>query len=213
LKKYPFTRRQTLAFAGLFFLLSLIILALFSSWIRTLLLQPILYFSWLAALLLNSIDQGVLWFAIPLLAVLILGLHLLGMRYVAPEPEEDGRILRSQGRLGHWLAYINLTRRGIYSQQFFNEEIRRLILHILSDRERSNTREIEARISSGEIELPQAVREIITRPRGYSTTPAKAFKTRVLNWIAGRPLDPHPQETQFDLEAIISYLEELTEAA
>jgi hypothetical protein len=210
-RKSAVSRPMIVALAALFLALAMVFLFFFGDWVRNAVVVPVLYFFWLVSKILNSVDQQILWSILFLLSLAALAQGLFSRSRTATIPLEEEGPLRSQGRVMYWLIYVNLILKGVYNRSYFSEELKRLILSVIALRERQLPIDVEKRILSGDIPVPDQVLRIFKYPpRSRAVTSSE----KIIGAIKAR-VDPNSAENRpeklDDLHAVITFLEEQME--
>jgi hypothetical protein len=165
-KNSPFSTSDRCDSAAVFLALAVLFIFIFGDWVRSAVVVPVMYFLWLISNILNSVDQQILWSILLLLALAVLAQGLFSRSRTATSPLEEEGPLRSQGRVMYWLIYVNLILKGVYNRSYFSEELKRLILSVIALRERQLPIDVEKRILSGDMPVPEQVLLIFKNPRG-----------------------------------------------
>jgi hypothetical protein len=205
------SRTLVLILAATFLGLAVLLIFGLWDWLREAVVIPVMYFLWLMSRIANSIDQQVLWIGLFVLALFgIAQVYFFRPRRAAEEPVEESAA-PSQGRVKYWLVYVNLMLVGVYNRSFFSEELKRLILSILAERERQLPVEVEKRIRSGDLTVPPQVLTFFTSPRirPAATLTEKARRT-VEALINPAARENRPEKLE-DLQSVIAFLEEQME--
>jgi hypothetical protein len=193
-------------FLGLVFLLVFI----FWDWLRGSIVLPVMYMYWLMSRIANSIDQQILWGGLIILAIYLMAQIFFLRTRIKIHPEED-QSTPSQGRVKYWLVYTNLMMSGVYNRSYFSEELKRLILAVLSERERLLPQEVEKKILQGDIAVPPQVLSIFAQRRTYppASLPQKAYRT--IEALIKPELRPNRPEKLENIRIVIAFLEEQVE--
>jgi hypothetical protein len=191
----------------------LVFLLVFMSWdwLREEIVLPVTYIFWLMARIANSIDQQILWVLLIILAMFLMAqvFFLKSLRKTSPSDEDQAS--PTQGRVKYWLVYTNLMLSGVYNRSYFSEELRRLILAVLSERERLLPQEVEKRILEGDLVVPPQILTIFAPRRAYPAVsfPARAYRS--IEALIKPDLRPNRPEKLDDIRIIIAHLEEQME--
>jgi hypothetical protein len=209
LKKAPRTIQAALAV--IFLGIAALFVFIFGDWIRSAIVIPVLYFFWLISKVAKSIDQQILWAGLFLLSVFgLFQVYLSSSRrtssaFAAEKP------LPNQGRVRYWLVYMNLMLVGVYHRSYFSEELKRLILSVLSLRERQLPQEVEKRIINGDLDVPPQIKTLFTAPRIRTASSFSEKAIRTMNALIHPETRENRPEKLEDLQTVIAFLEEQVE--
>jgi hypothetical protein len=211
LRKTPLSRPLIVATAAVFLALAVLFIFIFGDWVRSAVVVPVMYFLWLISNILNSVDQQILWSILLLLALAVLAQGLFSRSRTATSPLEEEGPLRSQGRVMYWLIYVNLILKGVYNRSYFSEELKRLILSVIALRERQLPIDVEKRILSGDMPVPEQVLLIFKNPRrNMAGTPSEKIIQAIKVRVKPNSAENRPGKLD-DLQAVITFLEEQME--
>ncbi len=207
------TRKRLLALLFIFLALAAL-LFVFQDAVRQLVIVPIQYFAWFAALIYHSVDQQVVWSLLFLLALFI-GLQLLyeSFRPAGSRPLPLDSISLGQARVGAWLMPVRFMLRGGTGQDYFAAEVRRLMLAILAYRENLTPKEVEQRIAGGSIVIPEqllfAFQSRTYRPPNFWARVRRDIQSVFAS--IRRNNKEQDEERKLILQAIVQFLEEQME--
>lgn len=119
------------------------------NFLREVIIQPLLYVSWIGVLILGSLHQSVFWGAL-LFAAFILILRSLGGRPRLPTTIPEKRYL-SQGPVRRWIGLIERARGQRFARWNLAQSMRKLAQELLLPAERLRR---ERRNVSFEAQLP-----------------------------------------------------------
>jgi len=192
----------------------------FRDTLRSALIVPLLYISWLSKLVYASIDQAILWIFTLLIIILILGLsgrrpHRLRTQEVT---SEGTRIAAS--RLRHWMVLTRYAFGDRFFRDRFSIELRKIILGVLAERAHITPEQVETRLELGEIQIPLDVKHHLSIDRLPTIYQQPTFRDRMRNFIKSfykitaldrRTTTRHQMENDRQMEVILTYIEEQLE--
>ncbi len=201
--------RIALAF-GLVFLAFGVLTLLFWSTVRDTIIVPIYYFVWVSGLMINSLSQEV--FILILLVILFLialntlaSVHLRSTGRSRQQPKTP-----ADTRYQHWQRLCVNVYASRFSRNLFFSESRRLILNILAYERAIKPFEVEALIKSGELRLPDGIRELFRQremPDDQDAVPSRAqsmlLSMRRLIGQANSERDPQVERLVYDVIAFV----------
>jgi hypothetical protein len=197
------------------FLIVLGLAYLYRQQIIAIVLVPILYVLWVVNLALRIFGQQCIW-TLALIIALILSV-IYSRRNEKPIKSLDRTVYGrgpAVGRIRFWRRRVRVNSNAIYAVSYRRPAMRHLIIQALAYRGNSNHQEIEKKLRSGEMSVPEDVSNILgldDRPveARNSINPGEFIKLR-LDWLLGRFITPkYTPDPQ--IEKIAEYLEELTE--
>lgn len=159
-------------------------------------LTPLLYFYWLARLLLAAISQKIIWGIFLGVALVITGRTLWRWRSRSRQVQRGAK--PQPGRIEAWLKLIRQADQEVYYKWQLAQQLRRLTLGAIAREQRLSRREIRQRLRDNTLDLPptlQAYFEASTKSLGHLPPSGPT-------WLRSRstptPLDIDPEQiTQF----------------
>ncbi|HVU14573.1 MAG TPA: hypothetical protein VHD90_25020 [Phototrophicaceae bacterium] len=208
--------RIVLAFVLVFVIFAALTL-LFWNTVRDTIIVPIYYFVWVCGLMINSLSQQV-FIAILLVILFVIALNTLSSVHLrstgggrqAPKTSADTRYQ-------HWQRLCVNVYASRFSRNLFISESRRLILNILAYERAIKPFEVEALIKSGELRLPDGIRDLFRQresPDYQEAVPNRGqtalFSLRRLIGQADQPSDPQVERLVNEVIAFVeSHLESI----
>lgn len=160
---------------------------------------PLLYFFWVAVLVLQSIPQEFIWGLFLLVAVIITWRSLFRRRIrlkpplPAPPPEPE--------RIEGWLKLLRQADRETYYKWQLAQRLRKLTIDVLAHEARLTPRQIRRRLTGNQLDLPPDILAYLQASRTsfghFSTAKRRFFR----HSASATPLDLAP-------ERIAQFLEE-----
>lgn len=186
--------------AALILLAALLFAPLCRTFVREVIVIPLLYLLWLGRFLLQFVPQASLWPVFVLLLFLIVAAAFVSRsRYRRPPrrpaPAEPGRV-------GSWAYYLAQARQESYYQWRLGQQMQKLALEAIAQHKGQSLKETRQQLRNRQLNLPpelQAYFEASLRPLGY----LPAFR-RLAFW---RHRSPSPLE--LEPERVLIYLENL----
>lgn len=167
--------------------------------LREVIIQPLLYVSWIGVLILGSLHQSVFW-GVLLVAALVLILRSLGGGPRLPTTVPEKRY-QAQGAVRRWIGLIERSRRQRFARWNLAQSMRKLAQELLVPAERLRR---ERRNVSFEGRLPPEIDAYFNA----KLPPAEA----VPFWqrVQAKPAQPaHPLD--LDPAVVVTFLEQETE--
>jgi hypothetical protein len=180
--------------------------------VREAVVMPLAYAAWFADLLLKSVPQALL-----LAVLLILGIYIALRGFAQriessalPPPGPTKSAPRS--RLSFWIRQLGNLESSALAREKTADEIRGLILNILTYEEGADEEEIVQRVRDGALVVPPEVKSLLLNgQRWMNPEPRRSFPRVWRRWLdlrrpAGRTAT---QLSRMDgkLEAVIDFLE------
>lgn len=214
----------------LIFIFALLLLnAVFFFWMRDLIrevfVMPLSYLFYLGGIFVDSTSQFFFWAGIVVISILIAS-RSLNQKQKRMELSHLGRQLNDRfseanGRVSYWLTKLNILGRyqGSYFMGGFHPSLSRLLVELLAHRNHLTTSQVEDRIRSGSLDLPEDVQgyllSSLNRPE-VTLGNLERFWQRILTilrrWLP-RPLERvndnvHADHTLQRIEFVIQFMEE-----
>jgi hypothetical protein len=188
--------------AGGISLLTILLFIIFRDAIREIVVEPLWNIAVIVRLLLSYLPQGVLW-GLFLLAALYLAAKSLSGRVRLPRARPTEKQI--PGQVSAWARRIHLVTRGDYSRWYFLQNLARLIVGVLADREQLESREIRRRLKTGELDVPPEVQACIQAEMASGVS--RRFSDVILGLWQRVTRRPRRASFDSDLERIIQFLE------
>lgn len=174
--------------------------------------NPLLYFGWYGGLLFNSLDQGCIWVAAVVIA-LILGL-VWSQRPRVPRERAHALAARPvvDGRIRHWLVRVRAKHDSVFAREAQQAELRALVTEVWAHHQHVSDEQARKMLRTGAIPLPDDVR--VTLGLAGSPRPeAPGLLARAGAWMA-QWLPRRQQDTNrpnLEIEPVLKFLEGLLE--
>lgn len=173
-------------------LLALFLFLLVKDFIRTVILEPLLYVIWFIGLILESIPQGVIWVVFILVMLII---ALVGFKKGEPKKSQSDQLLYSKsGRVEKLARILNRAQSDQFTKWRLANELKRLTRKLLTTPD-----EQKKSINYQALELP---REITAFFEVQQPT-----KSSIREWFGNREYDETETALDLDPEIVIQYLE------
>jgi hypothetical protein len=200
--------RRRLLLLGLILLLAAPLVLVLRDFAREAIVVPFLYVLWLGRLLFRSIPQPLLW-SLFLALALSVAARSLGRRERPARGTREAEA-ESPGRVRVWARRIQLAARGDYSRWRLAHYLRKLILDVLTHRERLTPEQLRRRLGTGEVVVPPAVQAylragLMPMPSGPMGLLSR-LRQRLRSRARTSPLDA-------DLESAVQFLENQLEVS
>ncbi len=174
--------------------------------------NPLLYVGWYGGLLFNSLDQGCIWVAAVVVA-LILGL-VWSQRPRVPRERAHAPATRLvvDGRIRHWLVRVQAKHDSVFAREAQQAELRTLVTEVWAHYQHVSEEQARKMLRSGAIPLPEDVRVTLGLAAGPRPE-APGLLARAGAWVA-QWLPHRAQDTNrpnLEIEPVLKYLEGLLE--
>jgi len=175
---------------------------LLSDIVRSVILPPIFYLSWIARIIYETLPQ-LFWWSLFLLIFFIISVRSvirIGWRRSSSAKSEKLKY----SRLEMWTKWVEQTNRGQYFKWNLANEISKLFIKLLASEERLSENEIMYRIEENQISIPQEIQTYLMT----GLNPQQSLQVRrsiFFPFIKTRtkPLD-------LDIEQLLEFLEKRT---
>ncbi len=172
------------------FLLALFLFLLVKDFIRTVILEPLLYVFWFIGVILESIPQGVIWVGFILVMLII---TLASFKKGEPQKSQSDQLFYSKsGRVEKLARILNRAQSDRFTKWRLANELKRLTRKLLTPPD-----EQKKSINYQALELPREITAFFEAQQPK--------KLSIWEWFGNREYD----ETALDLdpEIVIQYLE------
>lgn len=183
-------------------LLTILLVIVFQDVVREVVVEPLWDIIVIGKALLGYIPQGVFWTLFLLTALYLAAKSLAGRRW---PPRSRPTEAQHPGQVSVWGRRIHLVTRGDYSRWYFLQNLGKLIVGVLADRERLEAREIRRRLKAGELDVPPEVQACVQAE--LTADVSRRFSDIVLRLWQRVKLRPRKVSFDSDLERIIQFLE------
>lgn len=139
-------------------LLTILLVIVFRDAVREIVVEPLWDIILIGRLFLGYIPQGLFWGLFLLVALYLAVRSLAGRGRPAPTHRTEAQ---HSGQVVIWARRVRLLARGDYSRSYFLQHLGKLIVDVLTDRERLGPREIRRRLGVGELDVPPEVRSCV----------------------------------------------------
>ena len=194
--------RVRLLLAGGVLLLTVLLVIVFRDAVREIVVEPLWNIIVVVHFFLSNLPQELFWTLFILAALFLAGKSLAGRgRRSRSRPTE----VQHPGQVGAWARRIHLVTRGDYSRWYFLQYLGKLIVSVLADRDRLDSREIRRRLKTRELDVPTEVQACIQAEMAVDV-PQRLPDVILRLW---QRVKTRPQRASFDsdLETIIQFLE------
>ncbi|MBE0695872.1 MAG: hypothetical protein IH586_03025 [Anaerolineaceae bacterium] len=158
--------RRLIIFAVLLMILSGILFFWMRDLVREMVVYPVSYLIFVIGIFIDSTPQIFFWFAGLLLSFWIAYRSLNRKRKIEDIPNvrpvrDQGLV--SKGRMTFWAVKVNILEqyRGGYFMGGLHHSLARLLMDLLAHRYRLTVPQVEERVRSGELALPEDVQEYL----------------------------------------------------
>lgn len=214
--KFSQRQRYIAGLIALSLLASAILTFIFRDQIQVSLVVPVSHIAWYINMILTTVPQPVFWAVLVLGGVYIAGralLRSLPAPRELPEPSSTGRSL---SRYQYWLWYLSSFQFSQFSTEHMGRNLARFVVEILAFQEHLTANQVEERLLSGELVLPEEISNLIKTRRLPINLPAPTPFRRFLDRFIRRRAQPSPN--QIDISAanekiirILQFIEERLE--
>ncbi len=182
----------------LILLLAGLLTPVFQDFVGYVFVTPFLYLFWVGRLIFEAIPQIITW---GLFLVIALTIALYSLLKHRPPLRRSQRAFKTahQERIETWLKLIERTDQETYYQWQLAQHLRKLTLAILAHDERLPTRQIQQRLTEGELDIPPEIEAYLQASLTSFSHLSDLIPRSRLRKTAS-PLDP-------DLEQIAQFLE------
>lgn len=174
---------------GISFVLALLMINVWGDLVRELILLPISYLIWIGGLLYRSFDQRALWTSLIIIIVLI-SWASLKLKRSADKPENKNLDL-FLNRIEIWSKRLKDVHRGTYMQWRLAQHLSGLVLDSLAYRAGLTREQIDQKILSGTLNIPDDIQAYLLAARGFEV--ADSMSGRKFFSSVPRPLDLPPE--------------------
>jgi hypothetical protein len=192
------------------FALALVAALFFQDTVREVVVLPILYLIWLGGLLLRSFDQGCLWSA-GLLVALVLALNAARkpstFRDVPPQTQSRSTPV---GRIHQWRNQVSAGRASDVAHDSFRTDLRRLLADVWAHQYHQPLDDVRRQLRLDQLPLPDVVRSMLglTASTAYRRQP---WWKRIGQWFNSKASGVRAASSSPELDGTLDYLEELME--
>jgi hypothetical protein len=183
----------------------LVLSAALSIWardiIREAIVLPLSYLIYAAGIMIDTTPQICFWLGLIVLCAYIAYRSLARKRrkatdFVAPPPMTEAALYETprpglqSGRMEFWAHKVALMRRGAsaYYQSSFDTALGRLLLEVLAYRNKLHSAEVEPRLRSGTLSVPEDVRDFVLVHLRSGSVEQQSLLEWVKNWIVEQVL-------------------------
>ena len=190
--------KKRLLTLGFISLLAALLAPIFRTFVREVIVIPLLYLFWLGRFFIEAIPQSGLWAGFFIICLLILAASLLekkGHKPKAPQLAEADR-----GRIEDWVNLINRAAQDDYFKWRLAQHLQKLTLNAIAHHKGQSLRETRQQLRQGALEMPpelQAYFQASLKSLGHLPAPKRFFQVRPK---ASSPLDLDPLEVVRFLE-------------
>ncbi|HMN60532.1 MAG TPA: hypothetical protein PJ988_09225 [Anaerolinea sp.] len=212
----PGRRRLILGLVAASLAISIILTIIFRQQVRAWLVMPVSYVAWYINTILSTVPQPVFW------ALLVFGGFILSTRVIlksmapAELPEPQTYAGRSISRYQYWLWYFSSFQVSHFATEHMARNLARLLIDILAFQENLTADEVEDRVYTGQLDLPDDVRALIkTRQFDFTRSDPPAL-VRFLDRLLRRQRAPvsnqiDNREAREKITRIIHFIEDRLE--
>lgn len=174
--------------------------------------NPLLYLGWYGGLLFNSLDQGCIWVAAVVVA-LIVGL-VWSQRPRAPRERGHTPAVRPvvDGRIRHWLVRVRAKHDSVFAREAQQAELRALVTEVWAHHQHVSDEQARKMMRAGTIPLPEDVRVtlgLVGRLRPEAPGLLARVGAWAAQWLPRRQQDM--DRPNLDIEPVLKFLEGLLE--
>ncbi len=155
--------KKRLLLPGLVALLVGTVVLVITGYMRLLAVPLFLVFSTLR-LLFDSLPQRLLWFGMLALAVPVIW-RSLGLGAMTLLPQQGAADQLAHGRVGEWLELLQNARETTYQKWELAQQLRQLVLQVLSEQEGLPSQQIWRRLDNGTLAISPEVLLLLRVPR------------------------------------------------
>ena len=203
---------------GLTFILVLLLFSVVSlvfwDFVRDVVITPVYYAVWVGNLLLKSISQEVYFFLFVIIGTVIGVNTIFSAIRLRIIRQSASRNFMSSSRYAHWYRLShNLYSSSITSDNFVREA-RRLILKILAYQFNVDVNEIEYRIETEALQVPEVIKTLIQKKRIKNLKPKPQRRENIINRLRRRFLNEDLADNSHidnPVNEIVAYIEHLLE--
>jgi hypothetical protein len=208
----PLDENKRLLLVLAVFPLTLLLLLIFREAIREWVVIPLLYLFWFINTAVLGLYQGILWFIFLLIALFVI-YYSLKRFYTYKEPQDVGRRATiDTGRVRYWSNLLTLAGRGSVSLPYIASQLREELFVLIAYRQNKKPVEIERLVESGELSIPEEVRQFLFLKNNYYEN--NTILKEIYNFWRG--FVPVKRRVNKDwvlknIERTIEYMEEIVE--
>nr|MBA3945945.1 hypothetical protein [Herpetosiphonaceae bacterium] len=125
----------------------------------------------------DSIPQRLLWFGMLALVVPVIW-RSLALGATAFSSQDGAPEQLAHGRVGEWLEGIQNARDTTYQKWQLAQQLRQLVLQVLSEQERLPSQQIWRRLDNGTLTIPPEVLGLLRAPRILAPSQQRLSQTR-----------------------------------
>jgi hypothetical protein len=209
-------RRFIYSLIGLSIFASLLLTLIFREQIRTGLVTPVSYAAWYINVILTTVPQPIFWAVLVFGGLYIAGRSLLKNLPTPDDPPEIPYSGHSVSRFQYWNWYLSSFQISQFSSEHMSRNLARFLLEILAFQEHQTIDQVEERVLTNQIELPEEISSLIKTRRLIVNLPNPTPLSRFIDrFIRRKPQVPPSQiensEAREKIIRIIQFVEERLE--
>lgn len=209
--RYMDDRKRLLLILSIF-PLTLLILFIFRGAVREWIVVPLISLIAFINQAILGIYQGILWVFFLTAFAMFSYYSLRKFHEYKEQYRDDRRKVVETGRVKYWSNLVNLARRGSVSLPYISSRLREQLFILIAYRQNLKPAEVEQRVLSGELEIPEDVRQFLyTQDRRLENhnSLAEILKFRRIFLFAQQRTDR--EQMMRNIERTIAYMEEIME--
>ncbi len=201
---------RLLLLVGILIALALPLMFMLKDFVREAIVLPFAYQAWVVGIVVDALPEGLFLGAVVLVGILIATRSLRRSRAVVQI--EQTRPHRSDGSVRVWMERVAHVSAGTYSRDRFGHYIGQFLIRAIAYEERLSPREVRLHVDSGEIDLPDGVREYLDLTQQSAAPSRRTWFQRVkqrLLGLAQRRLRRRvtPDDLWAEMDVALSYIE------